>query len=86
MAEEKNGANHQEGIMITNDPDSPPVIATVKIVTRGQVMIPAVVRERLGLKEGDLVEIQVRKIVPQGKLTDGGMKSGKNQSNEIYGR
>ena len=52
--------------MITNDPDSPPVIATVKIVTRGQVMIPAVVRERLGLKEGDLVEIQVRKIVPQG--------------------
>ena len=34
----------------------------VKVKTKGQVTIPVELREALGLKEGDLIEIEVVKV------------------------
>jgi len=46
---------------------------TRKVTRHGQITLPAIVRERLGIEEGDLVEIEVedeRAVLMPKKLVD----------------
>ncbi|MCP1391259.1 MAG: AbrB/MazE/SpoVT family DNA-binding domain-containing protein [Methanothrix harundinacea] len=43
--------------------------ATVKVTRNGQVSIPSTVRDVMGIKEGDVVVIDVLSIVKKGRVS-----------------